>query len=92
MNKINNSLSIADKHRYKFEAEEDAKHMYKIEIYDGKLEGEALGIQAGITQGIEEGKYLGIKDVARNVENFGLDLTLINEVTGLTEDEIDNIN
>ena len=92
MNKINNSLSIADKHRYKFETEDDAKRIYKTEIYDAKQEGEALGIQVSRTQGIEEGKFLGIKDVVRKMKNFGLDLTLINEVTGLTEDEIDNIN
>ena len=55
MNEINNELCISDKLRYKLEAEEDAKRIYKTEIYDARQEGEALGI--------EKGKSLGIKDV-----------------------------
>ena len=80
MNEINNALCISDKLRYKLEVEEDAKRIYKTEIYDAKQQGEALGIQASRTQEIEKGKSLGIKDVVRKMKNFDLDLTLINEV------------
>ena len=55
-------LSASDKLRYKLEAEEDAKRIYKTEIYDAKQEGEALGIQAGRALGIEEGRTQGIEE------------------------------
>ena len=112
MNDINNELCISDKLRYKLEAEEDAKRIYKIEIYDAQREGEALGIEKGKSLGIEEGRTLGIEEgrtlgieegralgieegaleIARKMKKSGLDTTFIIEMTGLTEDEIDNIN
>ena len=92
-------LSTSDKLRYKLEAEEDAKRIYKTEIYDAKQEGEALGIETGRILGIEEGRALGIeegelkgtKDVARKMKNYGLDTTFIIEMTGLSKEEINNI-
>ena len=69
-------LSASDKSRYKLEAEEDAKRIYKTEIYDAKQEGELKGT----------------KDVARKMKNSGLDTSFIIEMTGLTEEEINNIN
>ena len=104
MNEINNELCISDKLRYKLEAEEDAKRIYKTEIYDAQQEGEALGIEKGKSLGIEEGRTLGIEEgralgieegaleIARKMKKSGLDTTFIIEMTGLTEDEIDNIN
>ena len=77
-------LSASDKLRYKLEAEEDAKRIYKTEIYDAKQEGEAFGL--------EKGKLNGLKDVARKMKCSGLDISFIIEMTGLTEEEINNIN
>ena len=55
-------LSASDKLRYKLEAEEDAKRIYKSEIYDAKQQGEALGIEKGEALGIKKGKSLGIEE------------------------------
>ena len=43
-------------------------------------EGEALGIEKGA------------RNIAREMKNSGLDTTFIIEMTGLTEEEINNIN
>ena len=80
-------LSASDKLRYKLEAEEDAKRIYKTEIYDAKQEGEAIGIEKGEALGIEK----GAKDIARKMKNSGLDTTFIIEMTGLSKEEINNI-
>ena len=55
MKEIIDVVSNAEKLRYKLEPEEDAKQIYKTEIYEAKQEGEALGIQTGRTQSFEEG-------------------------------------
>jgi predicted transposase/invertase (TIGR01784 family) len=41
-----------------------------------------------IVKGRSEGKREGKRDVARNMMRKGVDITLISEVTGLSEDEI----
>ena len=45
------------------------------------------GIEKGIEKGIEEGK----KETAKKMKEKGLDFKLIQEITGLTEDEINSL-
>ena len=98
MKEIIDVVSNAEKLRYKLEAEEDAKRIYKTEIYEAKQEGEALGIQTGRTQGFEEGikedKLESVKsqlNIVIKTKNFSFDSKFISEITGLSEVEIDNI-
>ena len=54
----------------------------------GIEEGKTLGIEEGKNLGIEEGKTLGMKEVAKNLYNQNIDISVIVQATGLTEEEI----
>ena len=51
---------------------------------EGKLEGIKEGIEQGIEQGIKENQIL----TAKNMKNKNMDINLINELTGLSIEEI----
>ena len=84
-------LSASDKLRYKLEAEEDAKRIYKTEIYDAKQEGETLGIQAGRTQGIEEGSFNKKKTIVNFMKQNGADIETISKSTGIDLKEVESL-
>jgi len=46
------------------------------------------GIEKGLQQGWAKGALEGKKSVARNMLAKGIELSLVREVTGLTEDEL----
>ena len=50
--------------------------------------GEARGLIKGLTEGLTKGRAEGINNVARNLKQEGLDITLIAKTTGLSEEEI----
>ena len=52
----------------------------------------SAGRNEGFDEGIKEGELKGIREVARKMKVSGYDSTLITEMTGLTKEEIDNIN
>ena len=58
-------------------------------------EGKELGKKLGKKQGIEEGKKLGKKEMkeifVKNSIKKGLDLRIIEEITGLSQEEIQKI-
>ena len=53
-----------------------------------KEEGELRGIEKGKLEGELEGKLEGKLEIAKNMLNKGLELSLIKEITGLSEQEI----
>ena len=63
---------------------------------EGFEEGKLKGIKEGKLKGIKEGKLEGAKEselnIALKMKNSGLDSKFISEITGLTEEEINNIN
>lgn len=60
-----------------------------ILLQQGSLElAEAKGVEKGIEQGIELGKHTEKLEIARNMLNNGLDIALIAQLTGLTQDDI----
>ncbi len=55
---------------------------------EGKEEGLKEGLQKGREEGREEGKLAGILQVAKNMKQQSLDVEIIQQVTGLTPDDI----
>ena len=54
-------------------------------------EGVKEGIEKGIQKGMEKGEYERAKKDAKNMLLRGLDIKLISEVTGLSEEEVEKI-
>lgn len=61
-------------------------------IAKGKAEGKAEGIAEGKAKGIAEGEYAQAVKAARVMIKKGYDAELINEVTGLSVEEIKNLS
>ena len=55
---------------------------------DGRIEGRAEGRVEGRAEGRAEGEINKAKKIASDMKKKGLELSLISELTGLTEDEI----
>ena len=70
---------------------------YAIEngILQGIAKGEAIGMEKGIEKGMEKGMREGMKkrnlEIAKSMKFKGLDLNLIAECTGLSEEEIESL-
>ena len=64
-------------------------------IYTAKIEGRAEGIAEGEAKGRVEGRAEGLAegktDVARAMKTKGLEISLISELTGLSEEEIQRL-
>ena len=54
----------------------------------GRAEGRAEGIAEGMAEGMAEGLIEGKTEVARTMKGKGLEIRLISEMTGLSEEEI----
>ncbi|WP_425459992.1 hypothetical protein [Kluyvera ascorbata] len=61
-------------------------------IVQGIEQGIERGIEQGIERGIEQGEALGRRDeaqkIALNMLNAGLAATLVQQLTGLSEDDL----
>lgn len=55
---------------------------------EGREEGKAEGIAEGITQGVTQAKY----QIAVELLKAGIDLAIISQTTGLTEEDIIQLN
>ena len=55
---------------------------------EGFQEGMEQGLEQGIEQGLERGKASEKKTIARRLAELGMDPRLIQEATGLTEDQV----
>lgn len=58
---------------------------------EGKQQGLQQGMQQGLQQGKEKGKAEGIEAIAKKMKSSGLPLATIAELTGLSENEIQNL-
>ena len=57
----------------------------------GRVEGRAEGRVEGKAEGLAEGRTEGKTDVARAMKAKGLEISLISELTGLSEEEIQHL-
>jgi predicted transposase/invertase (TIGR01784 family) len=72
-------------------AEWKRKDNEKVErtiLYNAEQEGLRIGMEKGIEKGIEKGKL----DVAKNMLDNGMDISLISKYTGISELELKNIS
>ena len=60
-------------------------------LAEGKAEGLAEGEAKGEAEGLAEGEAKGKMEVARAMKAKGLEMSLISELTGLAEDEIQKV-
>ncbi len=58
---------------------------------EGMREGLKKGIEEGIKEGKEEGKKEEKKAIAANLKKMGMDISLITNITGLSEEEVGNL-
>lgn len=70
--------------------ERENKERYYVEEQVEKATKKAIKI--GKKEGLVEGKELGIKEVAQNMLESKMDIEIISKVTGLTKEEIENLN
>ena len=61
-------------------------------LAQGMEKGIAQGMEKGIEKGIEKGRTEGFIEVARNMKSLGISKELIIKATGLTAEEIENID
>lgn len=84
-------LSADKEEREKYEAREKAIISYKMELYAsierGRREGEAIGRKEGEKKGREESK----KEIANKLMKENISIEVIQKVTGLTKEELENI-
>ena len=74
----------------------DEKAIKRFAIREGLEEGKKQGIKQGIKQGMKQGMKDGInkgkkqekKDIAKKMKEKGVNIKLIQEITELTEEEI----
>ena len=59
--------------------------------YEGMKEGMKEGLQQGLQQGLEEGRAVERRQLARNMLAEGLDPTIVTKISGLTEEELQNL-
>ena len=57
----------------------------------GLKEGLEKGLERGIKQGLERGTEQSKNEIAKNMLKKGLDISLISEVTGLSNEQINNL-
>lgn len=66
---------------------------------EGRAEGRAEGLEEGRAEGLEEGRAEGLEegrtatnlDHARKMKSMGMDIKMIAEITGLSEEEIEKV-
>ena len=64
------------------------EEMEEIREHDGYVRGHADGVKEGHASGIKEGKAERDRDIAINMLAKGMDVALISELTGLSEEDI----
>ena len=69
----------------------DIKNSLDTARKEGMAKGMAKGMAEGITEGITEGMAKEKAKIAKNLLEIGMPLENIMQVTGLTENEINNL-
>ena len=60
-------------------------------LEEGRAEGRAEGLEEGRAVGLEEGRAATNLDHARKMKSMGMDIKMIAEITGLSEEEIEKV-
>ena len=66
----------------------DEKAVERFGLKKGIEQGRKQGMKQGIKQGIRQGREEGIKEMAKKMKEEGFDVKTIQNITGLTEEEI----
>jgi predicted transposase/invertase (TIGR01784 family) len=81
-------LTCSEQERQDYEAYKESLHyqasMFESTYVAGRIEGEQIGIQIGMEKGEQKSKI----DIAKSMLEKGLALSIIIEITGLTEEQI----
>jgi predicted transposase/invertase (TIGR01784 family) len=88
-------LKMNEAERVAYELHQKELHheasLYESTFVLGKLEGIDEGIEKGIQQGIEQGIEKGILLTAKNMQQAGIDINLIAQVTGLSLQQLQSL-
>ncbi len=95
---------LFDMLKYLFSVRKDAKRFHRKEVFkpleeeymtyleelqlEYELRGMEKGIEQGLEKGMEKGKIDGRLETARNLKVEGFDLSFIQKITGLTEEQL----
>ena len=92
---VADSRCLSKEEMEKYEESQRQVDNYNLGMYSAWLEGNEKGIKQGIKQGIEQGIEQGelakSLDVAKNLLAFGMQVSQIMQVTGLTKDQISSL-
>ncbi len=66
----------------------DEKAERRFAIKKGLEEGRKKGLEEGLEKGIEEGRKEEKKELAKKMKEKGIDISIIQEITGFAEEEI----
>ncbi len=69
----------------------DLKGVVNTSFYEGKIEGEKIGIEKGEKIGIEKGEKNKAYETGKKMKNDGVSIELISKYTGLSIEEIDKL-
>ena len=61
---------------------------YKTAAFEGKIEGEAIGLEKGEAIGLEKGETIGLEKAAVNCHRAGYPVATISTITGLLPEQI----
>ena len=73
---------------------EDSRKAYrdlKNSLDTALRQGHAKGLEEGRTEGLAEGRTEGMIEMAKNLKSLGVDVKTIMQVSGLTEDQIEQL-
>ena len=83
--------SMSEEERHAYDEHMNAIMIQNDVISTAHLEGREEGREEGRKEGREEGREEGRKEVARKMKLTGLSIEMIEEMTGLTKNEIENL-
>jgi len=95
MNKVRDKIEVLSEDEKMiglYDAEKIAEKVKNTQIKSARNEGIKEGIEKGIKQGIEKGIEQEKINIVTNMLNKSLDINLISEVTGLSIEQIKNLN
>lgn len=89
-----NTLTQAEKEKYdeSLKIMRDAYATYKTAKNIGREEGVREGRAQGIKEGLKAGRAEECRGMAIKMKQNGLDIMLISQITGLSEEEINQLN
>lgn len=88
------NLSAEEKQSYvrHMEAVRHMRSLFDTSHDEGYEEGESVGLAKGLAKGRAEGELNKALAIARNLKNLGLSIRQIMDATGLSEDQLHDLN